>query len=829
MIVTDKLSTESFHAFIDEQLTDEQYVQVEAQLDEVPEKIEEIQQCHIINERLREVFDPIVEEPIPDDLFNLAAYGFGHEQIDHNADDMQDEPVSYLELEDDLAAIDSLDIYPEEMVSESLVDDTDASDLEILAQTEHLSEFDIDNLRSDSSNIIPDIFDDPELAEEDTSGLTDPTDELLESIDHLSIELEKAHRSKHANQLEQELQSAQLFEPETPDQLELEPLDGETEQQLLADVERHYIDEQQAKEKVIETLISDDELTLEPIEEPETATANESILESGTEILEDTSAQLSKSARPRNLRHEQPAESTQLSAGDEIVNKTTIRDDALFTKHSTKKPAIKNSGEMSDESIPEDVVAEFFAENKRADFEVNEVVRQFEEVSDNFGEFTDDHLFEQGSLADIKYRALDLMDNVTARVNDFKAVLIEKKNQLLGKFDQSPLTNFNRSPFDGFNKSLPENNVDTLDLGSFDEFAGQPTNVRSGFTSQNDIHTAPELKKPARKAKIEDPGNTLNSDILDFDAFDDILKAPPKKQKPVDLNLNQEPVIAADSLTTADDKKESQVKMNPSPQPQTTVATGIGVDIDFNDEPVSGGLVNKFGETLKFYKQKIADMRSGLSGENDISGFFQEPSPEANVESKGGLERYKKLFTDALSGLNISGGIKTVAIVSALTGVLLGVVLGSIGGTSGKSINNDRIESLAIDTHLLNSQFNKKIIPDTESAILEKLQWYTARVGHPVRLADIKVEDFEFKKVTVMPTMANIAVANIFENKSGQRMTLFAIPDIGGLTESPVTCRIPAEIDGLCVWIKDGVRYITVANLSLSRVRSFSEQIIEKM
>ena len=56
MIVTDKLSTESFHAFIDEQLTDEQYVQVEAQLDEIPEKIEEIQQCQIINERLNQNF-----------------------------------------------------------------------------------------------------------------------------------------------------------------------------------------------------------------------------------------------------------------------------------------------------------------------------------------------------------------------------------------------------------------------------------------------------------------------------------------------------------------------------------------------------------------------------------------------------------------------------------------------------------------------------------------------------------------------------------------------------------------------------------------------------
>ena len=133
MIVTDKLSTESFHAFIDEQLTDEEYVQVEAQLDAIPEKIEEIQQCHIINERLREVFDPIVEEPLPEDLYELAIYGLDNQREDvETAEQQEIDPISYLELEEDLAAIDSMDEYeyPEVVAGESLIDDTDAADLE---------------------------------------------------------------------------------------------------------------------------------------------------------------------------------------------------------------------------------------------------------------------------------------------------------------------------------------------------------------------------------------------------------------------------------------------------------------------------------------------------------------------------------------------------------------------------------------------------------------------------------------------------------------------------------------------------------------------------
>jgi hypothetical protein len=96
-------------------------------------------------------------------------------------------------------------------------------------------------------------------------------------------------------------------------------------------------------------------------------------------------------------------------------------------------------------------------------------------------------------------------------------------------------------------------------------------------------------------------------------------------------------------------------------------------------------------------------------------------------------------------------------------------------------------------------------------------------------LADIRIEDFEHKQVTVMPTMASYASSSIFENKAGQRMTLMVIHDVEGAAEAPITCRIPANVDGLCVWVKDSVRYIVVANLSLSRVRSFSQQVIEKL
>jgi len=80
-----------------------------------------------------------------------------------------------------------------------------------------------------------------------------------------------------------------------------------------------------------------------------------------------------------------------------------------------------------------------------------------------------------------------------------------------------------------------------------------------------------------------------------------------------------------------------------------------------------------------------------------------------------------------------------------------------------------------------------------------------------------------------MPTMASFAATNIFENKAGQRITLMAIADLEGVPEVAISCRIPPEVDGLCSWVKGSVRYIAVANLSLSRVRSFSQQVIDNL
>ena len=831
MIVTDKLSTESFHAFIDEQLTDEQYVQVEAQLDEIPEKIEEIQQCHIINERLREVFDPIVEELIPDDLYELGLYGLEHDQPDQEAEGY-DEAVSYLELEEDLAAIDSLDIFPDSE-EQSFIDDNDAADLELLAQTEHLSGFDIDNLRNDPENIIPDIFDgadaqsyDAELSEP-SEGL-DPTDDLLESIDTLSVELEKAHQNKQAQKqaevsiqepahtLDQEPEETldeaprNLLNEIDTDSLELEPLEDEDnsdlldESQLLQDEHEYEQEEQQsAKENVLEKLEAEEELTLEPLESHSTDAFIQDLALSVEEETRQQNEQQNKPVRPRNIREDQVVKEkgSPLEFNDAVAGSALTDGEKFDFEINTNK---KRASSGNDDSLPEDLVAEFFSESKGADFEVNEVVKQFEEVSENFGDMDDGHLFDEGPFANIKYKAQEIVNVTTSRINDIKTVLFRKKTEIIGKFSggRSDI-DFDKAPIADFSAPQSSPDIDTLDLSAFDDFTDEPksNSPANSFVEKKKDREDQINKEVEVKDSLEPDKNVAMDSAIDNSAS--------LSEQDIFPDFENHAAVSATSAKRQDTSK---------PEAAASATPDFNMDFGIEDGPDENNLVNKFGDTLRRYKQKIAEMRANTLDDSGDLG-----------EQASGIDKYKNIFASVFGNSEFASNSKVLTAVILVAALFVGGVVVFLNGGSAVSINNDRIEKLAIDAHLLNTQFNAKITADADSAIIEKLQWFSARVGRQVRLADIRIEDFEFKNVSVMPTMASFAATNIFENKAGQRITLMAIADLEGVPEVAISCRIPPEVDGLCSWVKGSVRYIAVANLSLSRVRSFSQQVIDNL
>ena len=849
MIVTDKLSTESFHAFIDEQLTDEQYAQVEAQLDEIPEKIEEIQQCHIINERLREVFDPIVEEPIPDDLFELGLYGLETE-LSEDAEAFEEEPVSYLELEEDIAAIDSLDIFNEPKDS-SYIDDSEADDLELLTQTEHLSEFDIDNLRHDPANIIPDIFDGAIDDEENLADAlvddydhdavathADPADELLESIDTLSLELEKAHESRSVQSEsnepieEPELSiddlSTNLSKEMNAGELDLQPADEEYETDELELLDESHVEieeaedetqlsaDQSSKERVMDILSSEQELTLEPLEEKSNDAFIQELEVSGEEETRHFNKQQNKPVRPRNIRADQVVtdnNEVKPPKVNELTSETTnsaqfssnVRNASSdYRKNSDSNAGFRQSVSTEEEHLPEDLVAEFFAENKGADFEVNEVVKQFGEVSDNFDD--DSHLFDEGPMANIKFRVQEFVNEASARFSDFKSSLLHKKTELMGKFGGGRQdSEYNEAFFaklSSAKNSFSRDTVDdALDLSGFDDFNDSKPAARHADKGFQDFTRTSE----------SEAGNDFQQDVnLDDFSAGNIAQSKAETGK-YDFNSDLE----------ISEFSPEQSKPNRADTPEVTPASSrdFNMNFGFDDRPDENNLVARIGDTLKYYRQKLAEMRAAAVAEPEIE----------NDQSHSGFEKYKNILRTYVGRTQITENPKSLIGAVLFVGLLLGGIVVYLGAGSDGAVGDSQIEKLAIDTHLLNSQFNAKTVVDAESAIIEKLQWFSARIGKQVRLADIRVEDFIFKNVTVIPAMASFAATNIFENKAGQRITLLAIGDMSGVTESPVTCRIPADVDGLCSWVKGSVRYVAVANLSLSRVRSFSEQIIENL
>jgi hypothetical protein len=145
------------------------------------------------------------------------------------------------------------------------------------------------------------------------------------------------------------------------------------------------------------------------------------------------------------------------------------------------------------------------------------------------------------------------------------------------------------------------------------------------------------------------------------------------------------------------------------------------------------------------------------------------------------------------------------------------------------AISADKVEQLAIDAHILYTQQSQNFAGNPSASITESMQWLSARIGRQIRLADVQLEGFKHQRAIVIPSMVSYAIANIYENKSNQNITLFIASSLDPVGNSPLVCRVPPGIDGLCSWVKDSVQYVAVANLSLSRVRTFSETLMANL
>jgi len=812
IVVTDKLSTESFHAFIDEQLNDEQYLQVEAQLDEIPEKVEEIQQCQIINERLREVFDPIVEEDIPEDLYELALYGITSEYQDDVGDYQQygyefDESTNTVTgfNEEIVSPLDSFDTALE-LQDENFIDDDEFAELEQLSDAgqQGMADFDIDNIRDDAGNILPDIFGEEEKSNAyvAASRPVRTTDELsmLDEIGSLSLEpLEERDDAQSALESMQdayeqnantEITEFEATESElhseieddydeavdgTASELALEPRD-QTQQTFLFESDSAALNNELAavaesedegvarkQKRILEALEASEELSLESIEAEQSASDislelgdTDEAIEQEAELADVTDVEIT--AEEIQAAPHVPGHSEQITSEvddqydgitveveqDEIAGRLSLSDSKEeFTQTSTtvqtqtrskniKPNALASDGaeypmdeiaeqldEITDDTdqAPSDIVAEFFAENRaEPDFEVSEVVKQFEEVAEEFDHHYKHDPFD-GPVANIKQRADDVIHSLNTR---FSAL----KNSFVRKDDSIP--DFNKAP--------------------------------------NSFHATGSRQTP--------------------------------EQPPV------APIIE-----------------------ESVDVANIGFESEFDEEPNSEGISRKIGDTLKFYKEKISQGKKAEPEEVAPAGNHMVPHVEI-----GGLEKYRRIISHNLEQVSPENRMTIGGAVLLVLGLIIGGAAATIMNEQPvNAITPDKVEQLAIDAHILYTQQNQDFAGNPSTSITESMQWLSARIGRQIRLADVQLEDFKQVRAIVMPTMAGYATANIFENKNHQSVTLLISAAVGPVANSPMACRVSAGVDGMCSWVKDSVSYVAVANLSSSRVRAFSQSLADSL
>ena len=1063
ILVTDKLSTESFHAFIDEQLTDEQFEQVEQLLDDIPEKIEEIQQCQIINERLREVFDPVVQEPMPDDLYQLALNGtVGESQFENdlspdyvdNMDGLTDYNEQPENVEDHRYGLfddnHGLDYEFNTTVEESdvLEEDSDEfADIEALGADDGLEDFDIDafDTQQEEFSSFPDIFDESNGGDLDTpesyrSVKQSPMGEAaLKSMEKLqldSVGIEdggnsesrkfsgrrrlKERRKSRLKRKKGNTRRSSIADILTEDNaLELRDEEmaadstsaantrsGDTGEptQKAEDIQQEVravrIDDKQTE--VIEALTTGQTLELEPIENNERpavdptndvqasklATAATDSL-SGQGVVDEIHAgkgnirpdetyrPASEDVKTENVEanvitsEERPAEmaglqhknkarknlkqdvkvkikktSAQASVkpamqeqqASEIVNNVNERKStasanqrqqpgssslqhdqrALNTGNTpnqspsapddnssilsnpemelddviSSQSGIKSFDEIPNKEAVLDYIDElsvgsdqsgFGTDDLDSEFEVHEVVKQFEQTADHTPQGYQQFEFESasslfgGSVGQIKDQLLNSVDDIKSKasgfITSFSAKIKEKLNanqnvQYVDDFDQ--LQHASQSNDQGYTDQyqvqpetayqLDQAKSESSEIEDFIEQAGN-----ADLQAAQVPPSINELKFPKSKEQLLEEVESFQFASI---RNPQVEERPEKKKKNIKSNESLEQIAnfqfsssAGDAVNSIEEPPEL-VNEVPEPDMQEQLAAS---ESEFNEfanlempdsiqmQPAylmedSPGFLDKIKSKVEGFvarlKQPQQDQQGGPEQFHQETyqppqPHMQTPVPEDNIPQHQ-LQEYthkplppvfeniRRFVEEKLQGIAPENRSTIGGMILMVLGLVVGGAFVSLFDSEMSAISEDTMDQIAIDAHVLYNQEEQNFVGGTGTSTSEALQWLSARIGRPVMLADVQVSDFKYQKAIIIPTVYNYAAANIYVNKRKQSITLFVSAPVEDIQAAPLTCRIPAKVDGLCTWVSNSIRYTAIANLSLSRVRAFASEILSK-
>jgi len=143
---------------------------------------------------------------------------------------------------------------------------------------------------------------------------------------------------------------------------------------------------------------------------------------------------------------------------------------------------------------------------------------------------------------------------------------------------------------------------------------------------------------------------------------------------------------------------------------------------------------------------------------------------------------------------------------------------------------NDDMDNLAVDAHVLYNQQQQNLSDNVRTINSESMKWLPEEMSRTVSMiAGTQVDGFQQQNAILIPTTEGYATLHTFKNASDQILTLLISADQQNARDSQVTCRVLKTVDGLCNWTRHNIHYVTVANLSSSRVRDFSQKLLDKL
>jgi len=930
MIVTDKLSTESLHAFIDEQLTDEQYAQVESQLDKVPEKVLEIQQCQIINERLRDVFDPVVQEEIPQELIELGLNGLEFSQDDHESDapelDYEDGSSNGLELNDDFTSpgYASMQTMPDLDHFESLGDDSydeNAYDEKTpVTISEDVNSAALNSaLDNDAIGAAKVLSNRPGKArrlfsqnDEFLAQTPSPQDveEILKSIDSLSLEtsepesavssdeqfdttVEPVYASSEDSVEDLDLEEAAYHLPQDDGILDTLP-DSEADEIVSADQITQQIFEQEqgladvslqtqyhsAKHNEpadMEYQVGDeaigvtDEIIAVKSSAPESGIVGKPGVDSIDDfpvldvLIEQQAAlksqyinQLHTAAQKKQQVHAQSKRAPQIESG-------------------TDQPGAPTAG-----TTPDDLVAEFFSQRKiEMDFEVNEVLKHFDMVSGNMPQPGISGVVENSPVLKFKAKMSDAFVIFKQKASVIKGEFTTKKQKLsdrIKKFRSKPDTD-----------AMAMQDVVFLDDDG--QFAGMPaTEVQEAIAQKDVAHetvmqetffSEKVSEKVSEKFSETDPQADIQETVFQEHVPQEIhvpelavQETKSKKTKPQKAKVLKAGALKSKIKKARASKTKSQESIAQETVAQETIVQdSIAQNTKVSDLEQSVQVDGNRQAEIPLEIAALVNSETGVPADKSTTPGYELHSTRAKYVAnlikyetdfvdqplqKRMLEKariwfmyYGRIAWDFLRAklavlyarLAQRGGVITKAVESmapenrVVAGGAILLVVGLVVGGSFVAlvaqptiVINDNMENLAVDAHIFYNQQMQNLSDNVRTIKSESLQWLPYEMDRSVRLmAGTQVDGFQQQSALLIPTTDGYATLHTFKNSNNQLITLLISSNQEDARDTQVTCRVLKNVDGLCNWTRHAIHYVAVANLSSSRVRDFSQKLLEKL